>query len=52
MSMFVAPCSSVDVKKLIFYRANKRCGLDEYPDKVEKVIIEKPIDMIAFVFNK
>ena len=51
VSMFVTPCSSFDVEKVILSMANKRCGLDNIPIKIYKFFVEKLSGVIAYVFN-
>ena len=49
--MFITPCSSVDVKKVIFSIDNKRCGLDNIPVKFYKFLVEQLSCVIVYVFN-
>ena len=51
VSMFVNPCSSVHVEKVILSMANKRCNLDNILVKIYKFLVEKLSGDFACVFN-
>ena len=46
--MFVFPCTSADVEKVILSMANKRCGIDYILVNTYKILTENRIGVIAY----